>query len=605
MTDLIKILPDHVANQIAAGEVVQRPSSVVKELLENAIDAGADKIEVVIKDAGRTLIQIIDNGKGMSPADAKLSFKRHATSKINFAEDLFSINTKGFRGEALASIAAVAQVELQSRKEEEELGIQIQIAGKSEITDESHIQCKSGTSISVKNLFYNIPARRNFLKSNAVEMRHISEEFNRIALAHPEISLHLFHNDNSIIQLKSSNLRQRIVSIMGSKSDEKLIPISEDTEVVELRGFVTKVEFAKKRRGEQFFFVNGRFIKSSYLNHAVNAAYQELLQEGQHPSFFLFLRIPPSELDLNIHPTKTEVKFEHERIIYTIIKSAVKHSLGQYNISPVLDFNRDSSLDIDYSTAKTTKYQNPNIEVDPNFNPFKVDYASPKIPKNDFKETVSDASRNYQIEKEDTELNEEDNLTFGFDESSTQKNLIQLNKKYILSRIKSGAIIINQNAAHQRILYEEYLAKITLGNWDSQQLLFPVKLSFSQLDVQALKNLDGDLKDVGIQLEFKDSQEIEVLGLPAYLSEKDIHSVLEQLLKDYKEDINEVTFGTFDIISKSFAKSTAIKSGVILKEEDQLNLVEKLFACKAPDFTAYGKKTFITLDEPLMEKLFN
>ena len=605
MTDLIKILPDHVANQIAAGEVVQRPSSVVKELLENAIDAGADKIEVVIKDAGRTLIQIIDNGKGMSPADAKLSFKRHSTSKINFAEDLFSINTKGFRGEALASIAAVAQVELQSRKEEEELGIQIQIAGKSEITDESHIQCKSGTSISVKNLFYNIPARRNFLKSNAVEMRHISEEFNRIALAHPEISLHLFHNDNSIIQLKSSNLRQRIVSIMGSKSDEKLIPISEDTEVVELRGFVTKVEFAKKRRGEQFFFVNGRFIKSSYLNHAVNAAYQELLQEGQYPSFFLFLRIPPSELDLNIHPTKTEVKFEHERIIYTIIKSAVKHSLGQYNISPVLDFNRDSSLDIDYSTAKTTKYQNPNIEVDPNFNPFKVDYASPKIPKNDFKETVSDASRNYQIEKEDTELNEEDNLTFGFDESSTQKNLIQLNKKYILSRIKSGAIIINQNAAHQRILYEEYLAKITLGNWDSQQLLFPVKLSFSQLDVQALKNLDGDLKDVGIQLEFKDSQEIEVLGLPAYLSEKDIHSVLEQLLKDYKEDINEVTFGTFDIISKSFAKSTAIKSGVVLKEEDQLNLVEKLFACKAPDFTAYGKKTFITLDEPLMEKLFN
>jgi DNA mismatch repair protein MutL len=605
MTNLIKILPDHVANQIAAGEVVQRPSSVVKELLENAIDAGADKIEVVIKDAGRTLIQIIDNGKGMSPADAKLSFKRHATSKINFAEDLFSIDTKGFRGEALASIAAVAQVELQSKKKEEELGIQIQIAGKSEITDESLIHCKLGTSISVKNLFYNIPARRNFLKSNAVEMRHISEEFNRIALAHPEISLHLFHNDNSVLQLKSSNLRQRIVSIMGSKADEKLIPISEDTEVVELRGFVTKVEFAKKRRGEQFFFVNGRFIKSSYLNHAVNAAYQELLQEGQYPSFFLFLRIPPSELDLNIHPTKTEVKFEHERIIYTIIKSAVKHSLGQYNISPVLDFNRDSSLDIDYNTAKTTKYQNPNIEVDPNFNPFKVDYASPKIPENGFKETVSDASRNYQIEKEDTEFNEEDNLTFGFDESSTQKNLIQLNKKYILSRIKSGAIIINQNAAHQRILYEEYLAKITLGNWDSQQLLFPVKLSFSQLDVQALKNLDGDLKDVGIQLEFKDSQEIEVLGLPAYLSEKDIHSVLEQLLKDYKEDINEVTFGTFDIISKSFAKSTAIKSGVVLKEEDQLNLVEKLFACKAPDFTAYGKKTYITLDEPLMEKLFN
>ncbi len=605
MTNLIKILPDHVANQIAAGEVVQRPSSVVKELLENAIDAGADKIDVVIKDAGRTLIQIIDNGKGMSPTDAKLSFKRHATSKINFAEDLFSLDTKGFRGEALASIAAVAQIEMQSKKKEEELGIQIQIAGKSEITDESLIHCKSGTSISVKNLFYNIPARRNFLKSNAVEMRHISEEFNRIALAHPEISLHLFHNDNSLIQLKSSNLRQRIVSIMGSKSDEKLIPISEDTEVVELRGFVTKVEFAKKRRGEQFFFVNGRFIKSSYLNHAVNAAYQELLQEGQHPSFFLFLRIPPSELDLNIHPTKTEVKFEHERIIYTIIKSAVKHSLGQYNISPVLDFNRDSSLDIDYSTAKTTKYQNPNIEVDPNFNPFKVDYASPKIPKNDFKETVSDSSRDYQIKKEDTEFNEEDNLMLGFDESTTQKNLIQLNKKYILSRIKSGAIIINQNAAHQRILYEEYLAKITLGNWDSQQLLFPVTLSFSQLDIEALKNLDSDLKDIGIQLEFNQSKEVEILGLPAYLSENDIHLVLEQLLRDYKEDINEVTFGTFDIISKSFAKSTAIKSGVVLKEEDQLNLVEKLFACKAPDFTAYGKKTYITLDEPLMEKLFN
>jgi DNA mismatch repair protein MutL len=605
MTNLIKILPDHVANQIAAGEVVQRPSSVLKELLENAIDAGADKIEVVIKDSGRTLVQIIDNGKGMSPADAKLAFKRHATSKINFAEDLFSINTKGFRGEALASIAAVAQVELQTRKEEEELGIQIQIAGKSEITDESFVNCKSGTSISVKNLFYNIPARRNFLKSNAVEMRHITEEFNRIALAHPEISLHLFHNDNSIIQLKSGNLRQRIVSIMGTKSDEKLIPISEDTEVVELRGFVTKVEFAKKRRGEQFFFVNGRFIKSSYLNHAVNAAYQELLQEGQHPSFFLFLRIPPSELDLNIHPTKTEVKFEHERIIYTIIKSAVKHSLGQYNISPVLDFNRDSSLDIDYSTAKTTKYQNPNIEVDPNFNPFASDYTSPSISKNEISEQRSDGNQNYQINEEIPDSGDPENLSFGFDESSTQKNLIQLNKKYILSRIKSGAIVINQNAAHQRILYEEYLAKITLGNWDSQQLLFPVHLSFSQLDIEALKNLDTDLKDVGIQLSFKTNQEIEILGLPAYLSENDIHSVLEQLLKDYREDVNEVTFGTFDIISKSFAKSTAIKSGVVLKEEDQLNLVEKLFACKAPDFTAYGRKTYITLDEPLMEKLFN
>ena len=359
MSDIIQLLPDHVANQIAAGEVVQRPASVVKELLENAIDAGATSIKLLIKDAGKTLVQVIDNGKGMSNTDARLSFERHATSKIKDAQDLFNLNTKGFRGEALASIAAIAHVELKTKQENTELGSQIKIEG-SRIISQEVIATSTGTSIAVKNLFFNIPARRNFLKSDTIETRHIIDEFQRVSLAHPAIAFLLHHNDNEVYNLKESNLRKRIVAIFGAKMNEKLVPINETTDLIAINGFVAKPEFSKKKRGEQFFFVNDRFIKNSYLNHAVVSAFEGLLEHGYHPSYFLYLTVPPSSIDINIHPTKTEIKFDNEKAIYAILRATVKHSLGQYNVAPVLDFNRDSTLDTPYnfsgkSTGQYTK----------------------------------------------------------------------------------------------------------------------------------------------------------------------------------------------------------------------------------------------------------
>ena len=371
MSDIIQLLPDHVANQIAAGEVVQRPASVVKELLENAIDSGANSIKLIIKEAGKALVQVIDNGIGMSQTDARLSFERHATSKIKKAEDLFNLNTKGFRGEALASIAAIAHVDLKTKQENQELGTFIKIEG-SAIISQENIATPKGTSVAVKNLFYNIPARRNFLKSNSIETRHIVNEFQRVALAHPTISFSFYHNKNEIYNLISGNLRQRIVAIFGKKTNEKLVPMNEETDVVSIKGFVAKPEFAKKKRGEQFFFVNDRFIKNAYLNHAVTGAFESLLSNGYYPTYFLYLTVPTKSIDINIHPTKTEIKFDDEKTLYAILRSTVKHSLGQYNVAPVLDFERSSSFDTPYGlSSKNT--QTPKVSVDPDFNPFKTE----------------------------------------------------------------------------------------------------------------------------------------------------------------------------------------------------------------------------------------
>ena len=390
MSDIIQLLPDHVANQIAAGEVVQRPASVVKELLENAIDAGARSIKLLLKDAGKTLIQVLDDGKGMSPTDARMSFERHATSKIKKAEDLFNLCTKGFRGEALASIAAIAHVELKTKQENEELGTSIKIEG-SKVISQDFISTSKGTSIAVKNLFYNIPARRNFLKSNTVETRHIIDEFQRVALAHPTISFLMHHNNNEVYHLKSSNLRKRIVSVFGTKMNEKLVPINEQTDIVSIEGFVAKPEFSKRKRGEQFFFVNDRFIKSSYLNHAVVNAFDGLLEQGSHPSYFLYLTVPANTIDINIHPTKTEIKFDNEKALYAMLRATVKHSLGQYNVAPILDFNRDSNLDTPYHlNTNTSSAKTPRISVDPDFNPFKeLEQKEIRFPYNREKQTES------------------------------------------------------------------------------------------------------------------------------------------------------------------------------------------------------------------------
>ncbi|MDA8594998.1 DNA mismatch repair endonuclease MutL [Flavobacteriaceae bacterium] len=598
MADIIKLLPSHVANQIAAGEVVQRPASVVKELLENSIDAGASKVELRIKDAGRTLIQILDNGKGMSPTDAKQAFARHATSKINKAEDLFDLNTKGFRGEALASIAAVAQVEMQTKLHEAELGTKIQIAGSSEIDDQEQVLCGNGTQIAVKNLFFNIPARRNFLKSNQVEFRHINDDFTRVALAHPKINFSLFHNDSPIFQLASSNLRQRIVAILGSKIDENLVPIKENTDVVSVNGFVTKAEQSKKRRGEQFFFVNGRFIKSSYLNHAIASAYEGLLQNGQHPSYFLFLEIPPSQIDINIHPTKTEIKFENEQVVYAILKAAVKHSLGQFAVSPSLDFDRDASLDVDYQTATTPSknYTTPKIEVNPDFNPFKTTYTP--TPKKEAK--WESLYTEIKIEPEQSSVQE-----FNFEESPQSVQSMQVKNKYILATIKSGAVLINQNLAHQRILYEAFLMSMTINELPSQQLLFPVTLSFSNQEFQDLKQMRPDLETAGFVFQVFEKEGIEVSGIPNHISESQIAIVLEQLLDDLKLHGVQENFGTFDLMAQSFAKSMAIKSGVRLMTEEITNLVDQLFACKEASLAPNGKKTYVVLDTGLLEKLLN
>ena len=598
MSDIIKLLPTHVANQIAAGEVVQRPSSVVKELLENAIDAGATKMDLIIKDAGRTLIQIVDNGRGMSASDSQKAFARHATSKIESAEDLFNLHTKGFRGEALASIAAVAQVSMKTKTAQAELGSHVHISGSAEIEAQEEIQCDQGTNISVKNLFFNIPARRNFLKSNQVEQRHINEEFIRVALAHPDLSFSLNHNGSALYQLKSGNLRQRIVSLLGQKIDEQLIPISEKTDVVEVKGFITKSNFAKKRRGEQYFFVNGRFVKSSYLNHAIHSAYEGLLQPGQHPSYFLYLDIPPSQIDINIHPTKTEVKFENEQVIYAILKSATKHSLGQYAVSPSLDFDRDATLDTDYKTATTSSYTTPNIAVDPDFNPFKSSYNPPKKQTGNWESLYTDTN----IVKEHAN---EKAPELDFKEPSKQVHAIQINQKYILATIKSGAVLINQNLAHQRILYEEFLMSMTINDIPSQQLLFPVLLSFSTGELEELKALKTDLESAGFVFGSFDDNQLEVVGIPNHIAESQISIVLEQLLDDLKLNIEQNGLSTFDLMAKSFAKSMAIKNGVSLKSEEMTNMVDQLFACKEPELAPNGKRSYVLLDVNVLEKLLN
>jgi len=601
MSDIIQLLPDHVANQIAAGEVVQRPASVVKELLENAIDADATSITFLLKDAGKTLIQVIDDGKGMSPTDARLSFERHATSKIRDAHDLFNINTKGFRGEALASIAAIAHVELKTKQENEQLGTHIKIEG-SKITLQEVISTSKGSSVSVKNLFFNIPARRNFLKSDTIETRHIIDEFQRVALAHPSISFLLHHNGNEVYHLKESNLRKRIVAIFGAKMNEKLVPIDEKTDLISINGFVAKPEFSKKKRGEQFFFVNNRFIKSSYLNHAVINAFDGLLEKGSHPSYFLYLKVPTNSIDINIHPTKTEIKFDNEKDIYAILRATVKHSLGQYNVAPVLDFNRDSTLDTPYKFNSKTTTSTPKITVDPNFNPFKTDNTEQEIRFPYKRNSDRWDSSEINIEQTETETQEE---LFNQEETTETGKTFQIQKKYLLSSIKSGMVLINQNLAHQRVLYEEFLESITVNEAMSQQLLFPVHISFSKADIEMIEAMKVDLENTGFLFESISNESVVIKGIPTSITESEIAFLLEQLLEDMKIEVPESSFSHFDVMAKSFAKSLAIKTGVTLSSKEQENLVHDLFSCKEPSAAPSGKATFKTLTIKEIDAIFN
>ncbi|MEG9329130.1 DNA mismatch repair endonuclease MutL [Salinimicrobium catena] len=616
MTDVIHLLPDHVANQIAAGEVVQRPASVIKELLENSIDAGATNIKVLIKEAGKTLIQVTDNGKGMSLTDARLCFERHATSKINSAEDLFSLKTKGFRGEALASIAAIAHVELKTIQNDDEVGTCIKIEG-SEVVSQGACVTPEGTTLCVKNLFYNIPARRNFLKSDTVELRHIIDEFQRVALAHPAIQFSLFHNGSELFQLPETNLRQRIVNIFGGKTNEKLVPVEEDTEIVKVSGFVGKPEFAKKSRGEQFFFVNDRFIKSPYLNHAVTAAFEGLLKDKAYPSYFLYLQVDPKSIDINIHPTKTEIKFDDEHSLYTILRSAIKHSLGQFNVAPVLDFDRDATLDTPYEFSNKGPVP-PKVEVDPNFNPFQNErsggYSSSGFRKEkssgsweslytDFdQKDFSTPSAINQVEFESDEVT--GNLFGQSEEKSSGSTTFQLNKKYIVSTLKSGILVIDQHRAHSRILYEELLKNITVTSAVSQQLLFPLRLQFSTNEMELLKENKESLEQTGFIFGNFSKDSVEITGIPTLISESEVAILLEQLLSDLENEVPGSSFSQIDILAKSLAKGMAVKSGTLLNSEEQQNIVNSLFACKESTLSPYNRPIFITLTVDELDKKF-
>ena len=598
MSDVIQLLPDHVANQIAAGEVVQRPASVVKELLENSIDAGADSIKLVIKDAGKTLIQVIDNGKGMSVTDARLSFERHATSKIRSADDLFQLHTKGFRGEALASIAAIAHVEMKTKLEDIELGTHLKIEG-SKITYQEMASTPTGTSISVKNLFYNIPARRNFLKSDTIETRHIIDEFQRVTLAHPEIAFSLHHNDHEVYRLHQSNLKKRVVSIFGSKMNEKLVPIHEETEMITIEGFIAKPSYSKKKRGEQFFFVNDRFVKSPYLHHAVVSAFDGLLEQGTHPSYFLYLTVPTKSIDINIHPTKTEVKFDDEKALYAILRATVKHSLGQYSVAPVLDFNRDSTLDTPYEfSKKTLPTSAPKITVDPNFNPFE----SSNPTRSNFSQKKETTWESLYVSTEDPEIQE---TLFQQNEEHQTNKSFQIQKKYLLSSIKSGVVLIHQSLAHQRVLYEEFLESITVKEANSQQLLFPITISFSSAEIETIYTLKSDLEGAGFAFDEFTKESVTIKGTPTSISESKITKVLEELLENVNLDVPDAEFNPFDQMAKSFAKSLAIKTGAYLSQKEQENLVNNLFSCKEPSISPDGRATFKTLTLTEIDHLFS
>jgi DNA mismatch repair protein MutL len=637
MSDIIKLLPDSVANQIAAGEVVQRPASAVKELLENSIDAGATDIKLIIKDAGKTLIQVIDNGDGMSATDARMSFERHATSKISSAEDLFNLNTKGFRGEALASIAAIAQVELKTKKEDDDLASLIKIEG-SKVKSQDVCTAPKGTSIAVKNLFFNIPARRNFLKSDKVETKNIIDEFLRIALAHPSIKLSLTHNGSVVYSLESASLKKRIDALFGSKNKDKFFPIEEDTEIVSFSGFVGKPEFAKKRRGEQFFFVNNRFIKSSYLNHAVTTAFEGLLPNDSFPSYFIYLDIDPQTIDINIHPTKTEIKFEDERSIYAILRSTIKHSLGQYNIAPSLDFSIDSSIDEDLMRPSDS-YKQPTIEVDPDFNPFKNegsdyspqknysgggsafsgDYKKPNTkgwdalysglenlsPEDSFivspTNEIDNPNVTWQKDEEQTSLNDEKN----FEEKEKGNIHFQLNKKYIVSNVRSGMLMIDQSRAHERILFDQFYNGISQRNFASQQLLFPLEVEMNEGQWAILQQILPDLEEIGFSFQGYADGFVTINGIPSEFNESESKDMLDKVLHDLDFAETDVLDEKLNLLAMSFAKTKAVKYGTTLKQNEMEEIVNKLFACSNPNFSPSGKVISNILSSEELETRFN
>jgi len=582
--DIIHLLPNHVANQIAAGEVIQRPASVVKEILENSLDAGSSEIKLYIKDAGKTLIEIIDNGCGMSKNDLKMCFERHATSKIKDIEDIFKIKTMGFRGEAMASIAAISHVEVKTKLTDKELGSHLIISG-SQIKEAGECATFDGTSIKIKNLFYNVPARRNFLKSDKVEMNHIIEEFTRFSLANPEIKMQLFHNTKEIFHLTKNNFRKRIINIIGDRKNKDLVPIEEETTLVKIKGFIGKPELAKRTRGEQYFFVNGRFIKDYYLNHAVNKAFKDIIADNYFASYFINITIDPQLIDINIHPTKTEVKFEDEKAIYAIMRSTIRKSLGQYNIAPSIDFANEISLDIQNVSFKKP-IQEPQIKVDRSYNPFK------KTIEND---------------KKGNEINQELNLNQillnkDFIESTQNKeNIMQVLNKYILLINDHGISIINQRRAHKRVLYEDFVNNIKSNN--SQKLLFPKTIKLNNLDLNVIKTIEKELIEIGFLFEEKNDNKLLFLAIPQECDVQNLQNIIEEIIEQQKNN-EKIENTSKNFLAKTLSSNYAISNSKKLKKQEMIEIKDKLLKCSQPNFCPSGRKTMINLSSTDLENYF-
>jgi DNA mismatch repair protein MutL len=599
MSDVIKLLPDNIANQIAAGEVVQRPASVVKELLENSVDAGSRTIKLIVKQGGKSLIQVVDDGCGMSETDARMSFERHATSKIRQMDDLYRINTLGFRGEALASIAAVAQVELRTKRAIDEAGVLV-VTENSRIQKHEACSCANGTSIAVKHLFFNVPARKNFLKSNPRELQHIQEEFLRVALANPEIHFSFYNEEEEIYHLRSGNLRQRIAAIWGKKYGEALVPVEEQTDMLVIKGFIGKPELARKSRGEQFFFANNRFIRSPYLNHAVIAGYEGLIGEDSFPFYMIFLELDPSRIDINVHPTKTEIKFDDEKAIYLMLRTAVRKSLNQYHAAPSLNFEAETTIPIPQTERKETSRISTGFSV-----PARDNFSeSPFFTR---KQTASNGEWEelYKVLSqaavpEQTETEQEEILP----EIEERKPVMQLHNRYIVTSIKSGLMIIQQSLAHERILFEKYRAAAEAGQSYSQQLMFPEVLELSQADFSLVEEIREDLEKLGFGIEPFGKTAFLLNAIPADLRISQSLVTLEKTVDDFK-NFDEVNLKSRnDRLAAALARNIAIKAGTTLSQDELSMLIDQLFACETPYYSPDGKPVMITISSDELDKKF-
>jgi len=596
MPDVIKLLPDSVANQIAAGEVIQRPASVVKELMENSVDAGGENIRVIIKDSGKTMIQVIDDGAGMSETDARLSFERHATSKITTAQDLFAIKTKGFRGEALASIAAVAMVELKTRRAEDDTGIVVVISG-SKVEKQEPCSCPVGSNLSVKNLFFNIPARRKFLKSDNTEIRHIVNEFQKIVLAHPDLRFSLQHNNNEIYNLVAGNLRQRIIGVFGKQINQDLITLDTETSLICMKGFIGKPENAKRTYGEQFFFVNNRFMKHPYFHKAVVEAYQNILPVEAIPSYFIFMQADPVSIDINIHPTKTEIKFEDEKSIWKILMASVREALGRFNIVPSLDFENEALIDIPISNSSGNMPEQPEIDINTQYNPFDGEertYDRPGIVERFERENLANWEKLYS-----TQERENDNPEQFERIKNTQRRFFQIKNKYIVCPVKSGLMLIDQKRAHERVLYEKFLDSLSNNHSVSQVDLFPVTKEINTADYYILKEIEKELELLGFKIQYSEEKLITVSGRPSVADSSDPIEMLEILIEDYKNTQADPSKGAKEKVADVMAGASAITYGKILQQSEMEDLFDSLFACQAPNYSPKGKPviSIITLEE--------